>query len=547
MSNVTGNELLARQLKRAGVDTLFGVIAGPMIQAMGAAHREGIRFIGCRHEMNACFMASAWAYIRRRPGVVAVGSGPGMTNTVTPMYVATASGMPLTVLGGSFHAPLTGLGTFQEADQMAFARPAAKWLAQAHATREIPHLLHLALGHSLTGRPGATYLDLPNSVIQGKVDESRVRYRDRPLQVEKPRPAPAAMERLAELIAGAERPLLILGKGAAWADAGPAIQKLVDRGVPYLTSPMARGTLPDDQPAFMNAARGAALRGADTILMLGGRFNWIFASGSPERLAPGVRLAQVDVVEEEFYSGADLTLGIVADAGTAAEALGAALAGRALTSADGTWLDTLAQARDRNEARLRQRFDPAAVPIHPPRVAEEVRSVLPRDASIVAEGEVTMAVARTMIPSFGMRTRLNAGTTGCMGTGVPYAIGAKLARPDAPCVLFCGDYAFGAAFNDIETAKRVGANIVCVVLNNQGVAGHRMAHGSFDGDLAAGAMLPAKYEKIAEMVDGHAEAVTRPEEIRPALERALAADAPAVVHVLVDPDWAPGGGGMYLG
>ena len=128
-----------------------------------------------------------------------------------------------------------------------------------------------------------------------------------------------------------------------------------------------------------------------------------------------------------------------------------------------------------------------------------------------------------------MRTRLNAGPTGCMGTGVPYAIGAKLARPDAPCVLFCGDYAFGAAFNDIETAKRVGANIVCVVLNNQGVAGHRMAHGSFDGDLTAGAMLPAKYEKIAEMVDGHAEAVTRPEEIRPALERALAADAPAVV------------------
>ena len=547
MSDVTGNELLARQLKRAGVDTLFGVIAGPMIQAMGAAHREGIRFIGCRHEMNACFMASAWGYIKRKPGVVAVGSGPGMTNTVTPMYVATASGMPLTVLGGSFHAPLTGLGTFQEADQMAFARPAAKWLAQAHATREIPHLLHLALGHSVTGRPGATYLDLPNSVIRGKVDESRVRYRDRPLQVERPRPAPDGIERLAELIAGAERPLLILGKGAAWADAGPAIQKLVDRGIPYLTSPMARGTLPDDQPAFMNAARGAALRGTDTILMLGGRFNWIFASGSPERLAPGVRLAQVDVVEEEFYSGADLTLGIVADAGTAAEALDAALAGRALKSADGTWLDTLAQARNRNEARLRQQFDPAAVPIHPPRVAEEVRGLLPRDASIVAEGEVTMAVARTMIPSFGMRTRLNAGTTGCMGTGVPYAIGAKLARPHAPCVLFCGDYAFGAALNDIETAKRVGANIVCVVLNNQGVAGHRMAHGSFDGDLTAGAMLPAKYEKIAEMVDGHAEAVTRPEEIRPALERALAADAPAVVHVRVDPDWAPGGGGMYLG
>ena len=547
MSEVTGNQLVARQLKRAGVDTLFGVLAGPMIQAMGEAHREGIRFIGCRHEMNACFMASAWGYIKRQPGVVAVGSGPGMTNTVTPMYVATTSGMPLTVLGGSFHAPLSGLGGFQEADQMAFARPATKWLAQAHVTREIPHLLHLALGQSVTGRPGATYVDLPNNVLQGKVDESRTRYRDQPLRVDKPRPAPDAIDRLADLLANAERPLLILGKGAAWSDAGPAIQKLVDRGVPYVTSPMARGTLPDDQPAFMNAARSAALGGADVILMLGGRFNWIFGSGAPARLAPDARLAQVDLVEEEFYSGADLDLGIVADVGAAVEALDDALGGRGFRTSDGAWFDTLVQARDRNEARLRQHFDPRAVPIHPPRVAEELRRVLPRDASIVAEGEITMAVARTMIPSFGTRTRLNAGTTGCMGTGVPYAIGAKLARPEAAAVLVCGDYAFGAAFNDFETAKRIGANVVCVVLDNEGVTGHRMAQRSFDGDLTAGAMLPARYEKIAEMVDGHAEAVDRPEKIRPALERALAANAPAVVHVRVDPEWAPGGGGVYLG
>ena len=409
--------------------------------------------------MNACFMASAWGYIKRQPGVVAVGSGPGMTNTVTPMYVATTSGMPLTVLGGSFHAPLSGLGGFQEADQMAFARPATKWLAQAHVTREIPHLLHLALGQSVTGRPGATYVDLPNNVLQGKVDESRTRYRNQPLRVDKPRPSPDAIDRLADLLANAKRPLLILGKGAAWSDAGPAIQKLVDRGVPYVTSPMARGTLPDDQPAFMNAARSAALGGADAILMLGGRFNWIFGSGAPERLAPDVRLAQVDLVEEEFYSGADLDLGIVADVGAAVEALDDALGGRGFRTADGVWFDTLAQARDRNEARLRQHFDPRAVPIHPPRVAEELRRILPRDASIVAEGEITMAVARTMIPSFGMRTRLNAGTTGCMGTGVPYAIGAKLARPKAASVLVCGDYAFGAAFNDIETAQRVGANV----------------------------------------------------------------------------------------
>ena len=315
---------------------------------------------------------------------------------------------------------------------------------------------------------------------------------------------------------------------------------------------MARGTIPDDQPAFMNSARGAALRGADLILMLGGRFNWIFASGSPRRLAPGVRLAQIDLVEEEFYSGAELELGIVADAAAAARALNEALDGRTLYSSGGDWFRDLAEARGRNEAQLLERFDPGAVPIQPPRVAQELREVLPRDASIVAEGEITMAVARMMIPSFGERTRLNAGTTGCMGTGVPYAIGAKLARPDAASVLVCGDYvcgdyAFGAAFNDVETARRIGANVVFVVLNNEGVAGHGIANSSFDGDLTAGGLLPARYEKIAEMVDGHAEAVDKPEEIRPALERALGADAPAVVHIRVDPDWVHAGGGIYLG
>ena len=547
MSQVTGNQLLVRQLQRAGIDTLFGIVAGPMIQALGEASREGMRVVSCRHEMNACFMASAWAYIKQQPGVVAVGGGPGMTNTVTPMYVATQSAMPLTVLGGSFHAPLSALGSFQEADQMAFARPAVKWLAQAHQTREIPHLLHLALGNSVSGRPGATYLDLPNNVVQGKVDESRIRYRNQPVTIDKPQPSGAAINRLADMLANAERPLLILGKGAAWAGAGSAIQKLVDRGIPYLTSPMARGTIPDDQPAFMNSARGAALRGADVILMLGGRFNWIFASGSPRRMAPGVRLAQIDLVEEEFYSGAELELGIVADAAAAAEAVNEALDGRSLSTSGGDWFRDLAEARDRNEAQLLERFDPGAVPIHPPRVAQELRQVLPRDTSIVAEGEITMAVARMMIPSFGERTRLNAGTTGCMGTGVPYAIGAKLARPGAASVLICGDYAFGAAFNDVETARRIGANVVFVVLNNEGVAGHGIANSSFDGDLTAGGLLPARYEKIAEMVDGHAEAVDKPEEIRPALERALGADVPAVVHIRVDPNWVHAGGGIYLG
>ena len=547
MTEVSGNQLMARQLKRAGIDTIFGIVAGPVIGLQAEALREGIRVVTCRHEMGACFMASAWGYIKQKPGVVAVGAGPGMTNTVTPMYVANQSAMPLVVLGGSFHTPLSGMGGFQEADQLAFARPAVKWLEQANSTAELPGLLHLALGKAVTGRPGATYLDLPGNILDASIDENTVRYRSQPPLIDRPQASAAAIEQLCDLLADAERPLLVLGKGAAWSDAGPAIQKLVELGIPYITSPMGRGTLPDDHTAFMNSARGQALRGADVILMLGARFNWVFSAGSPSRFADGVRLAQIDLVEEEFYSGAELELGIVADVSVASSQLYAALDGRELNCSSSGWLDQLSQAREKNEAGLLEQFDAEAVPIHPPRVAQELRQLLPRDASVVAEGEITMAVARMMIPSFVPRTRLNAGTTGCMGVGVPYAIGAKLARPDAASVLVCGDYAFGSACMDIETAKRVGANVVFVVLNNQGVGGHALTKRLFDGDMTAGGLLPIKYEKIAEMVDGHAEAVDKPDDIRPALERALAADAPAVVHIQVDPNWATSSGGVYLG
>lgn len=547
MAEIDGGRIAARQLRVEGIDTVFAIVAGPMIEVLAGAQAEGLRVVSCRHEANAAFMASAWGYVNRKPGVVIVGSGPGMTNALTPMHVATASAMPLVVLGGSVGDAYRGLGGFQEADQMALAAPACKWAQRVPATERIPELLHVALGRCIAGRPGAVYLDFPAQTVSGRLPEEDVRLRRRGPGSARPHPEPAALERVAELLATARRPLVLIGKGAAWADAGAALTRLVDLGLPYVASPMARGVIPDDHPQFMNAARSLALREADAILMVGGRFNWMFGMGRPPLYRAGVRIAQIDVVAEELYSAAEIEIGLVADAAVATEQLAAALGGRALACARSHWLEQLGANRDANQRKLQERITSDAHPIDPYRLVREVRDLLPRDATVTADGEIIMGVTRALMPAYRARAVLNSGTTACIGTGLPYAIGAKLARPGSPVVAILGDYAFGAAMMDVETAVRMDAKVVLIVANNEGICGHLLQEQLLPaGSPPIARLLPARYEKLAEMTGAHAEYVERLEELRPALERALAAERLAIVHVRIDPRATHGMGSYFL-
>ncbi len=547
MAELNGGQIIARQLKAAGIDTAFGVVAGPMIEVMAAMEREGITVVNCRHEVSAGFAASAWGWARGKPGVLVVGSGPALTNAVTPMYVATESAMPLVVLGGSSASNQRGLGAFQEADQVAYAAPACKWATQVDSQARIAEYVHLALGRALSGRPGAVYLDFPAELIRTPFEEEAVQWRASDPDIAAPHPDPVALERIATMLAEAERPLVIMGKGAGWADAGLPLQRLVDRGIPFVASPMGRGAIPDDHPMFMNAARSAALSGADAVLMVGGRFNWVFQFGRAPRFAEGVRIAHIDIVAEEFYSGAEVETGIVADCAVAVDQLNGLLEGRSLRVAATDWVGTLAEARTRNEASSAEAMASDEVPINHFRLLRDVRDSLDRDATVTVDAELTMGVARAVMPSFGSRLRLNSGTTGCMGTGLPYALGAKLARPDQQVVAVLGDYAFGAAAMEVETAVRVGANIVIVVSNNGGIAGHSIQDRQFAPDAPPiAALLPVAYEKTVEMVGGWARRVEDPADIAPAVQEALAANTVALVNVLTDPKGRRSGS-AYLG
>lgn len=544
MAEIHGGVIAARQLRLAGVDTMFGVVAGPMIELFSGGQSEGLTVVGCRHEINGGFMASAWGWQKKKPGVLVVGSGPAMTNAITPLYVATESAMPLVVLGGSAFGGTLGLGAFQEVNQVAAAKPVCKWTGQVDATERIGEWVHLALAKALEGRPGGVYLDFPGHLVGHKVAEEKVSFRTAP-EITRPHPDPDSIARAADWLESAERPLVLIGKGAAWADAGPALERLVDLGIPYITSPMARGTLPDDHENFANGARSHALKHADVVVMIGGRFNWIFGMG--RRFAPDVKIVHIDVEAEELTSGANVALGIVADAAVAADQLASAVSKRRLRSADGAWLSTLRAERTRNEAGAAKAMHDDSIPINPYRLVQEVVAILPRDATVTEEGEMIMGICRTMLPSYESRARFNAGSTGCMGTGAPYAVGAKLARPDKPSVAVLGDYAFGAAAMCVETAVRVGAAPVLVVANNEGIAGHMLQDAFMpQGSPRIASLLPARYDLMAEMVGGHAEHVERPGQIRPALERALAAGKLAVVHVRIDPKAARLGGSNYL-
>lgn len=544
MAEIHGGQVAARQLKAAGIDTLFGVVAGPMIELFSGGQSEGLQVIGCRHELNGCFMASGWGWQKQKPGVFVAGSGPAVTNCVTPLYVATESAMPLIVLGGSAFSSTTGLGSFQELDQVSAVKPVCKWTGRVDSTERIGEWIHLAIGKALEGRPGGVYLDFPGEITGRRIEEETAAIRTAP-EITRPYADPNAIDRVADLLADAERPLLLIGKGAAWADAGPAIQKIVDRGIPYVCSPMSRGTLPDDHPNFANAARSQALSGADVIVMIGARFNWIFGMG--RRFAADAKIIHIDIEAEEMTSGANVSIGLVADARAASEQLGQALEGRALSGAASQWLTALQEKSAGNEASARQALGDDAIPINPYRVVAEVKDALPRDAIITSEGETIMGICRVMLPSFVNRSRYNAGTTGSMGVGAPYTVGASIACPNRVSVGVLGDYSFGSAAMVVETAARVGAKPIFVVVNNEGIAGHMIQdHMLPPGSPRIASLLPARYDKLAEMVDGHAEHVDRPSEIRPALDRALAADKLAVVHIHVNPKATRTGGSNYL-
>ncbi len=529
MAQVSGNDLVVKALKDEGVDTVFYLNGGPMTDVASRCIEIGFRSIDVRHEQAASMAAHAYSRVTGKPGVCFGASGPGTTNLITGVGNAYLDAVPVVTLGGSSALSQAGMGAFQEMDQLGMFKPISKWAERVLDARRIPELINKAFRVATGGQPGPVYLDLPGDVLYRDVDESEVLFPKKPHAVPRVSGDPELVKKALALLRQAQRPIILTGTGVFWSGAMEELKEFVRlSGIPFYTTPQGRGVIPEDHPLSFLGARNQAWKEADVVLIVGTRLNFIIGFGLPPRWAEDVKIIQVDISDEEIGRNRPVDLGVVGDAQVVLRQLinegREAFRGRK----ELPWVDTLRGYDKRSQAKAAALLDSDQVPIHPLRLCKEVRDFMNRDAIIVVDGHEILNFARQSIPTHVPGHRVNAGPNGCMGVAVPFGLGAKVAKPNTQVIVLSGDGSFGMNGMEIDTMVRHNIPALIVISNNGGWAGA--------GGMAAGRELGfSRYEKMAEVFGAHGEYVERPQDIRPALERAAASGKPAVINVITDP------------
>jgi acetolactate synthase-1/2/3 large subunit len=529
MGSITGSELLAKSLKAQGMDTLFYLMGGPMLETESACIKLGVRAIDSRHEQGASMMAHAYSRLTRRPGVCMASSGPGTINMATGVANAFVDAAPLIAVGGTSPRIYFGMDAFQEVDQLSLYKPITKWATRILDAKRIPDVVATAFRQATSGRPGPVFLDLPGDVLGEVVEESSV-----PMPAHwKPAPRahgdPAAITEAIALLSRAERPLIIAGSGVWWSDAGAALQSFVETaGLPFYTTPLSRGAVPEDHELAFLFARARAFSEADVVLSVGTRFNYVIQFGRPPRWAADVKVIQVDVDPTELGHNRPADVPIFGDARAVLQQLTAEAKGKLDKGRYRVWVDRLKSIDAEKGLESEKAMSDDKVPIHPLRLCKEVRDFLRRDAILVVDGQEILNYGRQSIPTFTAGHRLNSGPFGCMGVGLPFGIGAKVACPDTQVVVLHGDGSYGINGTEIDTAVRHKIPVLVVISNNGGWTADPKQ------DKPGRNLGYTRYDKVAIDYGAHGEFVEKPHEIRAALERAYASRKPAVVNVVTD-------------
>ncbi|PYH41192.1 uncharacterized protein BP01DRAFT_377199 [Aspergillus saccharolyticus JOP 1030-1] len=584
MAEVTGAQLIARTLRDLGVTVIFGIVGIPVVEIAEEAINLGIRFVAFRNEQACSYAASVYGYMTGRPGVCLVVGGPGVLHTIAGIGNATANNFPLLVLAGSAETTAITKGAFQELDAISFLTPHTKLAVRASSLDFIPGAVKNAYRTCWYGRPGPTFVDLPADIIQGRAAATEVRLpQPETMRVAAPPKAsgdPALILKAAQLLKAAKAPLLVVGKGAAYARAETQLRRLVDRaGLPFLPTPMGKGVLPDSHKHNVSSARSAALKHADVVLVLGARLNWILHFGEAPKWSPSAKIIQVDLCAEEIGRNAGAAeLGILGDIGLVVDQLAAALSNwRYIPSAplrDGqkhTFLEVLDASIQKNTKTATQaahRPTPRDAPMTYQRAFHLIKSTLDELAPetsggvvYVSEGANTMDISRSIFPVDHPRQRLDAGTYATMGVGMGYIVAAHEAynaistgeRPKK-IVAFEGDSAFGFSAMEIETLARYRIPALIFVVNNSGIYhGDTRSAGEWKtlqeqtaqndtksddgkrGLRSTSLLYETRYEMLATMCGGEGWFVRTEEELVEATRRGFASEGPTVVNVIVEP------------
>jgi thiamine pyrophosphate-dependent acetolactate synthase large subunit-like protein len=534
MATISGNELVGETLKRIGVDTMFFIMGGPINEALTASMKRGIRGIDVRHEQAAAMAAQAYSRVRNTPGVCLGASGPGTINLTTGLANALIDCCPVVAFGGSSPLENLGTGTFQEIDQVAIMKPVTKWADRVYEARRLPEMIDMAFRRSIAGKPGPVSLDLPSDVLYEEVEESEVKWPDltKTLLRSKPQGDPALIEEAVKLLEKSSRPVVLSGSGVLWSDGVEPLRKWLEKtGMPIYTTPQGRGVLPEDHPhAYLNA-RSTAMKDADVYLVVGTRLNYVFAHLQPPRMSGTAKVIRIDIDPAEIGASPRVDVGIVGDAGTVMSQLLAAGAGRVDGGRFADWRGKLASIESAKQPEQEKAMSTDKTPIHPLRLCKEVRDFIDRDAILVVDGQEILNYGRQSIPTFNPRHRINSGTFGTMGVGMPFGVGAKAAQPDKQVVVLHGDGSFGLNAMELDTAARHGLPVIVVIsLNGGWTADPKREKPGRD-------LGYTRFDLFAQSLGCHGEQVEKPEDIRPALERAKAAirnGKPALVNVVTD-------------
>ncbi len=533
MGKVDGATLMARSLKQQGVDYMFGIVGFPVQPIAAAAQAVGMTYIGMRNEQSASYAAQAAGYLTGRPGACLTVSGPGVVHGLAGLANAQQNCWPMIMIGGASPTYQNAMGGFQEERQVQIAAPFCKFAHAVEHSRRVPFYVEMAVRQSIYGRPGASYLDMPDDIIKGEVDEAELA----PVATIPDPPRMAAMtqdvEAALDALESAERPLVIVGKGMAWSRAEDEVRAFIERTrLPFLASPMGKGVLDDNHPLSVGAARSHALREADVIFLMGARLNWILHFGQPPRFAKDVRIVQLDISAEAIGNNVPTEVALVGDGKAIVGQFNKALEGRQwFYPSDTAWLAAIAEKAASNAEAIQPMIDDDSTPTNYYRALKDIRAWAPEDAVIIGEGANTMDIGRTQLPNAAPRLRLDAGSYGTMGLGMGFAIAAAVVHPDRPIVSVSGDSAIGFSGMEIETACRYKLPVKIVVLNNGGI-GRGIEDYPSEGQIPPFVVgIGARYDKMMEAFGGHGCYLEDPTQLRGALDEAMAFDGPALVNM----------------
>jgi oxalyl-CoA decarboxylase len=536
-----GFHLVIDALKLNGLDTIFGVAGIPVTDLARMAQAEGIRYIGFHHEQSAGNAAAIAGYLTQKPGICLTVSAPGFLNGMVALANATTNGFPMIQISGSSDRAIVDLqqGDYEELDQINAAKPYAKAAYRVNRPEDLGIGMARAIRAAVSGRPGGVYLDLPADVLSATIDvEVASRSLVRVVDAAPRQPAaPEALERALELLSRAERPLIILGKGAAYAQADGDIRALIEKtGIPFLPMSMAKGLLPDDHPQSAAAARSFALAHADVVMLIGARLNWLLEHGKSPPWSPTVQFAQIDIAATEMDSNRPIAAPVVGDiASCVVGLLGALKPGR--IKAPSAWMGELAQRKQRNVEHMAARLAANPSPMGFYSALGAIRDVLANrsDVYVVNEGANTLDIGRNVIDMREPRRRLDCGTWGVMGIGMGYAIGAAVVSGN-PVVAIEGDSAFGFSAMEIETICRYRLPIAIVVFNNGGIyRGDDVNRGGGTDPAPTVLMREAHYEKLIEAFGGAGYYAVDPPGLKKALAEAMNSQRPALINCVIDP------------